>query len=295
MRPAYPLCLLLMAAPASAALATPSDTGVIAKDGVEVSILPTVAPAAGPASVIPASLDIEARTDDAARRMGYRSVRGLINVDCRRSANRFVEMVGYRQAGLKGPGVPSAVSGAWVRPGADSYMAAVTARICAGAAAAPADSGPPPVVVEAADTAPAAPPVPPTSASIIPPPSPAPAPATSVSIIPPPSPAPPPASSVSIIPPPSTVQAAHPPSPVVAQVAASPTAKGAQRVLNALRAQITPPLSGTVEPALVNGAQVYRANVTGFASKAEARAFCLQAAGVSKTCWVRLPSAPKKA
>ena len=75
--------------------------------------------------------------------------------------------------------------------------------------------------------------------------------------------------------------------PAIAQVAASPTARGAQRVLDALKSLIAPPLAGSVEPAMVQGVQVYRANVSGFASVAEANAFCAKAKLVAKGCWVR--------
>jgi len=72
----------------------------------------------------------------------------------------------------------------------------------------------------------------------------------------------------------------------VAQVAASPTAQGAQHVLGQLRALITPPLAGSVEAATVKNAAVFRASVAGFVSLGDAQAFCARAASVSKTCWV---------
>jgi hypothetical protein len=78
----------------------------------------------------------------------------------------------------------------------------------------------------------------------------------------------------------------------VAQVAASPSADGAQRVLDALKSLIVSPLAGSVQPAVVQGVKVYRANVAGFASAADAKAFCAQASHVAKTCWVRLSSTP---
>jgi hypothetical protein len=77
----------------------------------------------------------------------------------------------------------------------------------------------------------------------------------------------------------------------VAQVAASPTAQGAQRVLDRLHALITPPLTGSVEPATVNNAAVFRASVVGFVSLSDAQAFCARAASVSKTCWVHWKAA----
>jgi len=72
----------------------------------------------------------------------------------------------------------------------------------------------------------------------------------------------------------------------VAQVAASASAKDAQHVLNELHAMITPPLTSSVEPAVVGAAHLFRASVAGFTSMEAAKAFCARAASVSKTCWV---------
>jgi hypothetical protein len=77
----------------------------------------------------------------------------------------------------------------------------------------------------------------------------------------------------------------------VAQVAAAGSAKDAQRVLNALHGLITPPLTQTVEPAVVANASIFRASVVGFVSLADAKAFCARAASVSKTCWVHWKTA----
>ena len=73
----------------------------------------------------------------------------------------------------------------------------------------------------------------------------------------------------------------------VAQVAASSNVHDAERVLRELRPLIAAPLTTTIEQAVVGGAHVFRADVVGFSSAADAKAFCKSAADISKTCWVR--------
>jgi hypothetical protein len=284
LRPPFLIALLLAAA--STPFAVAAATQPIVKDGLQITILPTMEKADGAQTrqsggVFNVTLDMEAQNDDAAHRLGFRSLRSVTAIDCRQGANRFVEAEAYPEAGLMGQGAPRTVSGKWVRPAEDSYMAQVLARVCVGGAPAPAaataapkyaDSGPLPVVVntgqaEASDHA-----VPPPATTRV----------TRRSAAPtahayPPPPAPP------------AQLAARPAVPgvrAVAQVAASSSAKDAQHVLNQLRAQITPPLTGSVEPAVVNNAHLFRASVSGFSSMEAAKAFCARAASVSKTCWV---------
>ena len=73
----------------------------------------------------------------------------------------------------------------------------------------------------------------------------------------------------------------------IAQVAASASQHDAEKVLRELKGLIAPPLTTTIEQAQVGAAHVYRADVVGFASAAEAKAFCKSVAQISKTCWVR--------
>ena len=80
----------------------------------------------------------------------------------------------------------------------------------------------------------------------------------------------------------------------VAQVAASDTAQGAQRVLDRLHSLITPPLASGIEAATVNNAHLFRASVSGFVSLGDAQAFCARAASVSKTCWVHWKAAARR-
>ena len=251
---------LAATAAASAAAAAPPDP--IARDGVEISILPAIAPATSSDAVSAASLDLEARTDDAAHRFGFRSLHAVTLVDCRGRANQITEARTYAEPNLAGPGRVQPVSGAWQHPTADSYMLAVIERVCA-ASAAPAPTARM-IQVTLLGTDPAA----------------APPPATS-----PPAALPPPTVPLAFTPAAFSTTATT--SRIEAQVAATDSARTAQKVLDALRTLITLPLTASVQPALVQGAQVYRASVRGFASMASAQAFCAQATPVTHRCWVR--------
>jgi SPOR domain len=270
----FPLIgLLLVAAPAFAA---PIAGGPIVKDGVEITIL-SIGPAGGPGGVVEVTLDAEARSDAAADRLRFRSLRGVTAVDCRLGANRFIKADAYPEANLRGQVTPRVVSGDWVKPADSSFMSGVTARVCGAAPAPAAAAGPLPVVtlgtrsnLPTASSA-ASPPAPPAPARIAMATSPRPA-----------------------------VQAATAAAPAyrakaggrgVAQVAASSTAPAAQHVLDRLHALITPPLTSDVEAATVNNAAVFRASVTGFVSLGDAQAFCARAASISKTCWVHWKAA----
>jgi hypothetical protein len=271
--------LMFVAAPA---LAAPPPSGPIVKDGVEITISPNGHSSQG---VVEVTLDVEARADVAANRLGFRSMRGVTAVDCLKGANRFVKADAYAQADLKGAVTPRVVSGDWVRPSDDSFMYAVTLRVCGDPTPAPAPPKPgrlPVVTMGTTATAPTS--SAPTSPAPTTPPSTAPTPPIRVAM------------AVSAKPAPSS-----PPSPPtfrasaagrgVAQVAASPTAQDAQHVLDRLHSLITPPLTSGVEPVMVHNAQLFRASVTGFVSLGDAQAFCARAASVSKTCWVHWKAA----
>ncbi|MEJ0064244.1 MAG: SPOR domain-containing protein [Caulobacteraceae bacterium] len=149
-------------------------------------------------------------------------------------------------------------------------MSGVTARVCGGAPAQTA-AGPLPVVTLGAQPAAAASPPPPSAAP----------------------------ARLAVATSPRPVAAAPAPPAFraklgglgVAQVAASPTAQGAQHVLDRLRPLIVPPLTSSIDSATVNNAAVFRASVTGFVSLGDAQAFCARAASVSKTCWVHRKAA----
>jgi hypothetical protein len=254
-------------------MAASPASGPIVKDGVEISILP-----GGPSSggVTEVTLDVEARSEDAATRLGFRSMRGQTAIDCLKGANRFIKADAFALADLKGPATPRVVSGDWVRPSDDSFMSGVTIRVCgdpvpAPAAAARVAPGRLPVVTMGTSPSPA----PPQVASTPPP--------TRLAMAAPP---PPGASS-----PPARAFRTSATGRGVAQVAASDTAQGAQQVLDRLHSLIAPPLTSGVEAATVNNAHLFRASVSGFVSLSDAQAFCARAASVSKTCWVHWKAA----
>jgi len=329
------LLAALVAASAHAAPSAPPPAAPITRDGVEITVLPQVSGGGGPPSVIHVGLDIEAKTTGAVTRLGFESLRAVADIDCGKAANRFISATAFDQPALAGPGRPRVVTGQWVQPSSDSYMAAVIAQVCAAhTTVTAASSRPPPVVKEMAAAPPpparvAAPPPASAPAAAAPQPAPA-APQPSppqvvkfsggrpVAAAPAaaPLPAPPPAAPTTAAAPPAAPPSAPAPSgPLVvkfssapagaapasaapsfipkvagdriAQVAASASERDAEKVLRELKALIAPPLTTTIEQAVVGTAHVYRADVVGFASAADAKAFCKSAAQISKTSWVR--------
>lgn len=299
----------------------------IVKDGVEINILPHVGAGGGAGSVTEVGLDLEAKTADAAARFGFQSLRAVADVDCSKSSNRFLSAIAYQRPSLGGPGQPRNITGEWVQPASDSYMAVVITRVCAAPTPAAA-TAPPPVVREMAAAPAPAPPQPPARSSApLPAATPAPAPAVAAAApaptppqvvkfsggrpvaqppeaaAAPPSSAPPAASGPQVV----RFNGAAPAAPAadaaprragdrVAQVAASADMHDAERVLRELKPLITAPLTTSVEQAVVGGAHLWRADVIGFATAEDAKAFCKSAAHVSKTCWVRARNdAPKAA
>jgi hypothetical protein len=289
--------------------------------------------------VIHVGLDMEAKTTAAVTRLGFESLRAVADIDCGKAANRFISATAFDQPALAGPGRARVVTGQWVQPSSDSYMAGVIAQVCAAHTAVAASSRPPPIVKEIAAAPPppapaAAPPAhlatappaaAPEAAPAAPPPSPPqvvkfsdgrPVAAPTAAPLPAAAPAPPPAAPARAVSPPAAPPSAPAPSgpevvkfssapagaaPAsaapsfiprvagdrIAQVAASASQHDAEKVLRELKGLIAPPLTTTIEQAQVGAAHVYRADVVGFASAAEAKAFCKSAAQISKTCWVR--------
>jgi hypothetical protein len=301
------LGLVVGAAPAWAAADQAAPQQPIVLGGVEVTILPTIAPASGPESAMTVQIDVEARTDEATRLLGFKSLLGETTIDCRSGANRFEKAAAYDQPDRQGPPRSSHLSGQWVTPASGSYMAKVTERVCASrttsAVAAPAviEAPSPPPAASHPTTSPPASPTPEAAAAAVPPAAGAqPAPQASVTPAPPPEAPPkvvvmaPPAAPAPVASSKSASPTTRParPGKVVAQVAAAPDARAAQKVLDRLRDLIAPPLSTKVEAATVQNVKLYRASVDGFATVADARAFCAKAAGVSKTCWVHVGALP---
>lgn len=73
----------------------------------------------------------------------------------------------------------------------------------------------------------------------------------------------------------------------VAQVAAASSPEGARQALNGIGALLGKGQSARVEPATVDGRQVYRATVAGFVTRAEANAFCAKVERSGGSCWAR--------
>jgi hypothetical protein len=318
--------LVAASAHAHAAPPAPPPAAPITKDGVEITVLPQVSSGGAP-NVIHVGLDMEAKTTAAVTRLGFESLRAVADIDCGKAANLFISATAFDQPALAGPGRARVVTGQWVQPSSDSYMAAVIAQVCAAHTAVAASSRPLPVVKEmAAAPPPPAPAAAPPAAAIAAPqsapaaPQPSPpqvvkfsggrpvAAAPTAAPLPAAAPAPPPAApATAAAPPPSppevvkfssapagSAPASAAPSFIpkvagdrIAQVAASANEHDAEKVLRELKGLIAPPLTTTIEQAVVGTAHVYRADVVGFASAADAKAFCRSAAQISKTCWVR--------
>jgi hypothetical protein len=262
---------------AAPAMAAPAASGPIVKDGVEITVLPHGAPSAD--GTLEVTLDVEARSDDAASRLKFRSMRGVTAIDCAKGANRFIKADAFALADLQGAPTPRMVSGDWVRPSQDSFMSGVTARVCGAAPpAAPVTSGPLPVVSSGESAAPPSPR--PRVAATLPP--------ARMEAAPTPAASSPPVAQAA---PPARAFRASASGRGVAQVAASDTAQGAQHVLDRLHTLIAPPLTSGVEAATVNNVHLFRASVAGFVSLSDAQAFCARAQSVSKTCWVHWKAA----
>ena len=318
--------LVAASAHAHGAPPAPPPAAPITKDGVEITVLPQVSGEAGPPSVIHVGLDMEAKTTAAVTRLGFESLRAVADIDCGKTANRFISATAFDQPALAGPGRARVVTGQWVQPSSDSYMAAVIAQVCAAHTAVATSARPLPVVKEMAAAPPApaaaapahvaaAPPAPAAAApEAAPQPSPPqvvkfsggrPVPAPTAAPLPAAAPAPPRAPPSAPAPsgpevvrfssaPTGAAPASAAPSFIprvagdrIAQVAASANEHDAEKVLRELKGLIAPPLTTTIEQAVVGAAHVYRADVVGFESAAEAKAFCKSAAQISKTCWVR--------
>lgn len=286
--------------------------------------------------------------DDAADRLGYRSMRSVVEVNCETRRDRVVEMEVFSDHGLKGTSQGRTLPGGWVQPSEDAYMADVIRVVCratprrTGTQVARQDA-PEPAVSEPArkptltpkPPAPApqvaAPPTPPVKAApppaAPPPPSPSPSPdgpiATAVMHTPretQPAAAPvaPRAEAPAVEPPPqkpqTIPQAAPPPAPpaarpetkpepkprpappkpptasggpVTAQVGALDSEADARRALKALSGLMAGAMTPQVQTVKVGERTFYRAVIGGFASRAEANAFCAAVARKGGDCLVR--------
>lgn len=68
--------------------------------------------------------------DDAADRLGYRSMRSVVEVNCETLRDRVIEMEVFAGPSLKGVGQKRTVPGGWVQPSPDAYMSDVIRTVC---------------------------------------------------------------------------------------------------------------------------------------------------------------------
>ncbi|HEX5380473.1 MAG TPA: SPOR domain-containing protein [Phenylobacterium sp.] len=90
--------------------------------------------------------------EEAAERLGYRSMRSVVEINCETRRDRVVEMEVFSVPNLKGVGQLRNVPGGWVQPSEDAYMADVVRTVCRStprttlARQDPPDEAPPPRV-----------------------------------------------------------------------------------------------------------------------------------------------------
>src|SRR5262249_26673799 len=158
----------------TSALATPPlGAPLVDKDDVRITLLPAVAPAGPSEAVKVGALDIEARTPEAATRIGSPPGRGPGGIACGPASHPFARVAHHPDPNLAGDGQARKVSGAWIHPAPDSVMLDVVQRICAGGASAAR----PPAVVAMAEPTPSPAPTQtaaPAPAAVVAPPTPAP-------------------------------------------------------------------------------------------------------------------------
>jgi hypothetical protein len=258
----------------------------------------------------------EVTSEEAATRLGYRSMRSAVEVNCETRRDRVVEMEVFPGRNLKGAGEKRSLPGGWVQPSEDAYMADVIRTICRALPQRPPTASPTgldaPPRLRLPERRPA--PKPPTSApepglrpaiSIAPAPAPRPAPTAEGPIAtaerpprllagPEPfaTPAPTPAPQVPKPPAPQPKPRAPAPTPAaqggpMAQIGALNSEADARRAFAALGDLARGGLSGVIQPSMVGERIYYRALVEGFSSRAEAVTFCAAVTRKRGTCFVR--------
>ncbi|WP_312161645.1 SPOR domain-containing protein [Phenylobacterium sp.] len=306
---------------ALAASGLPRASVVSVKSDMVVAIRDRGTASPGGGMVEGVVLQGEVTSAEAARALGYRSMRSTVNIDCERRRDMVVKMTVFTEPGAKGTTINRHVPGGWVQPSPDAYLAHVIRAIC-GPAPRLAEAAPPPAPKPAAVKPAAAPAAPPR-------PRPAPPPAAIVAAEPgPQAPASPPVPSdeaplrtgvearlTRSRPAPPAETAALPPSPpalrpltpsapeasakpaakppparprtpgkVAVQIAAADSEAQARAALAKIKGKMTPPLSGAVRSVVVDGKTFHRALVTGFQTRSEAQAFCN---GLKGDCFIR--------
>ena len=214
-------------------------------------------------------IDGEVAGQDAALDFGFHSIRLELDIDCRRQRDRLRRVETFAEPRLGGEPTARPASGEWASPSREAYLAQVIRAMCG--------QDPGQSHKSVVERSPASPPLEPDPYAAVG----GGAPARGSS-----DPAPPPMSPPASDAPPAPSSSGGP----VVQVAAAETAAGAQAVLDRLKrskAVSLGDLAGKVETATVKGRPVYRATLSGFASLAAARAFCVAVRASGGRCFVR--------
>ena len=207
-------------------------------------------------------LNIEVTEDAAAELYGYRSMNSLVDIDCRAGRDRVRSAQAFERPHLAGASHRGRTSGEWVRPTPGAYMSDVIERVCSHAGLRAAQAAQAVAKVGPAVTAPS---VPPPASSPMPPGT-----------------GGPPKPARLAVPAMTGASSSRP----RVQVASSASEGAARALLDEVRAEIAPPLTGAVETAEVRGKTVYRSVVGGFGSEAEAQTFCARMKQARGSCIV---------
>lgn len=216
----------------------------------------------------------EAAGEEMAERLGYRSMRSSVEINCETRRDRVMEMEVFPQHDLKGAAQKRPVPGGWIQPSEDAYLADVIRAACR------APTPPQPqTVTEVPQLRPA------VSATARTPPRPAP---SAAPARPGPTRAEPPAPRLMTV---VAMAAASAPPPAAGrlqvQVGALNSEADARRALAKLTPALPAGLAPRVETVTVGGRTYYRAMITGFAVAAQAQAFCAEQRRRAAPCLVR--------
>jgi hypothetical protein len=199
----------------------------------------------------------------AAQLLGFSSMTSQLDVDCPRRRDRVISMVTFAEPALQGAREEREVPGGWIQPSPQAYLADVLRSVCGLR---------PNTVLQVAslDDAPMS-----TSERI-----PRPVLRPSIGLTPAtPAPAEPPK--------PQAPVPGRKPGKVVAQVAAAQSEAAARAALKKVARHAPDGTANHVEQAVVDGRTYYRAQVRGFADRAEAGRFCKAVIASSGDCFVR--------
>jgi hypothetical protein len=228
---------------------------------IRVKIIRRMAPEPRSDATVSVELEGEAKSDDAVRTFGFVSMRSWVVVDCVRRRDRVRRMLRSQSPDFSDPKESPAPPG-WAQPSQDAYLAGLIGAVC----------GPGPTADGVGANAQAGH-----------------APARTPNSAPRPETAAPARSSTQaahVTAGPASDGAGAPASTLVAQIVASETRAEAQSTLDKQIALRGPGLRAAIEALTVSGRLVYRAEVIGFASDQDARAFCAKVRRGGGACWL---------